>query len=80
MNLEVRSEWLEERRSATSRVAAGSLACPGCDAPAPLAGAAAPGDPVACGYCGRHGAVRDFLSLGAPTRPAHVVVRARMPR
>jgi hypothetical protein len=34
-----------------------------------------PAAPVACPYCGARGRVRDFLSLGRPTRPAHVVVR-----
>jgi len=72
-----RTEWLEERREAGPEVAFGSLACPSCDAPAPLAVPLGPGDPLACGWCGRAGAVRDFLTLGAPTRPARVVVRVR---
>jgi len=32
-------------------------------------------DPIACGFCGHAGAVRDFLSLAEPTRPTRVVVR-----
>jgi hypothetical protein len=36
-----------------------------------------PRDPMACGYCGHAGAVRDFLSLAEPTRPTRVVVRVR---
>lgn len=66
----------EERRPArTSHVASGSLACPGCDAPVALASPAAPADDLACPYCSHAGAVRDFLSLAAPTRPARVDVR-----
>jgi hypothetical protein len=57
-------------------VAHGTLACPACDAPvAPGAGPLTPGAPLGCPYCGRDGAVRDFLSLSAPARPARVVVR-----
>ncbi|MBJ7522261.1 MAG: hypothetical protein JHC84_21340 [Solirubrobacteraceae bacterium] len=73
---------LHEERLArrSTRLAAGSLACPDCDAP-PLA----PGAPIsvsaslACGYCGRTGPVRDFLILGEPTRPTRVVVHVRAP-
>ncbi len=57
-------------------LATGTLACPACDAPvAPAPGRHAPADPVACPYCAHAGAVRDFLSLGEPTRPTRVVVR-----
>jgi hypothetical protein len=80
VNGQGRTEWLEERPRVAEPVADGSLACPSCDAPAPLAGPAGPADALACGYCGRAGAVRDFLTLGRPTRPARVVVRARIPR
>ena len=72
-----RTEWLEERRTPSTVVAHGSMACPDCDAPTPLATPARPGDPLACGWCGRTGAVRDFLALGEPTRPARVVIRIR---
>ncbi len=67
----------EERRIArTSLLARGTLACPSCDAPvAPVEPAMAPPDSLACPYCAHAGAVRDFLSLGAPTRPARVDVR-----
>ena len=66
----------EERRSASTRVMAiGTLACPGCDAPVLPAAPLAPADRIACPYCGHDGAVRDFLSLGEPSRPARVVVR-----
>jgi hypothetical protein len=66
----------EERRAArTSVFATGTLACPGCDAPVVPDGAVAPAAPLACPYCGRAGLVRDFLSLGQPTRPTRVEVR-----
>jgi hypothetical protein len=59
-------------------LADGTLACPACDAPVlPGPAAMAPPDPIACGFCGQAGAVRDFLSLGQPTRPTRVVVRLR---
>ena len=57
-------------------LAVGTLACPGCDAPVlPGLDGMSPADELACGYCGHAAAVRDFLSLGEPTRPTHVVVR-----
>jgi hypothetical protein len=60
----------------TSQLAVGTLACPACDAPvAPGPVAVAPADPLRCPYCGHAAAVRDFLSLAAPSRPARVVVR-----
>jgi hypothetical protein len=67
---------LELRRSRQGHLASGTLACPRCDAPvAPGSGHLAPAGPLGCPYCGHAGAVRDFLSLGEPTRPARVVVR-----
>jgi hypothetical protein len=66
----------EERRQArSSHVASGTLACPACDAPTALARAMSPAEAIACPYCDHAGAVRDFLSLATPTRPAHVSVR-----
>lgn len=76
--MEQRTEWLEQRPGTALPLATGSLACPDCDAPALLAGAARLAEPLTCGFCGRDGAVRDFLSLAQPTRPAHVVIRARV--
>jgi hypothetical protein len=69
--------WHEERRSLRTRgLGTGTLACPRCDAPVILpAGRAAPADPLACPFCRHAAAVRDFLSLEAPSRPARVVVR-----
>ena len=79
MALEQRTEWLEQRPGRAMHVATGSLACPGCDLPvAPAPGPSALTDPLACGFCGHGGALRDFLSLAQPTRPARVVVRARL--
>jgi hypothetical protein len=34
-----------------------------------------PPDPTSCGFCSHAGPLRDFLSLGEPTRPTRVVVR-----
>lgn len=56
-------------------MATGTFACPACDAPVAPAAPLSPPDPVACPYCGHGGAVRDFLSLDAPARPARVEVR-----
>jgi hypothetical protein len=54
----------------------GTLACPRCDAPVALAaGAATPADPLACPFCSHGGALRDFLSLADPARPARVELR-----
>ena len=53
----------------------GTLACPGCDAPVALAGTRRPSEALSCPFCGRDGALRDFLSLAAPTRPARVEIR-----
>jgi hypothetical protein len=79
MALDQRTEWLEQRPGTAKPVATGSLACPGCDAPALLPGPSALSARLTCGYCGHDGAVRDFLSLAQPTRPARVVIRARIP-
>ena len=66
----------ELRLGRTSQIATGTLACPECDAPVhPGPRAVSPAAPIACPFCGEAGAVRDFLSLAPPTRPAHVVVR-----
>jgi hypothetical protein len=79
--LEARIEWLEQRPGSTVHLATGSLACPGCDAPVmPAPGPHGPSAPLACAYCGHGGALRDFLSLAQPTRPARVEIRARFGR
>lgn len=63
----------ERRRSDV--VAAGTFACPSCDAPVAPEGRMRLTDDVACPFCRHAGPARDFLSLATPTRPAHVVVR-----
>ena len=60
----------------TRQLGVGTLACPDCDAPAYLGGRPmSPADSLWCSFCGHAGHVRDFLSLGEPTRTTHVVVR-----
>jgi hypothetical protein len=67
----------EERRAERAgHLARGTLACPACDAPvAPGDLPLAPVDPLSCPFCSHAAPVRDFLTLGDPTRPARVVVR-----
>jgi hypothetical protein len=66
------------RRTRTSvEMATGTLACPSCDAPVLPEAAVSPADPLSCGFCLHAGAVRDFLTLGEPTRPTRVIVRVR---
>lgn len=68
----------ELRLGRSTHLATGTLACPSCDAPvAPGPDPLAPADPLSCPVCLRAGAVRDFLSLAAPSRPARVDVRVR---
>jgi hypothetical protein len=64
----------ELRIARTRQLGVGTLACPECDAPVALAGPVGPRDLILCPYCWHDAAVRDFLSLEAPTRPARVVV------
>ena len=69
---------LEIRRSErTWRLGTGTLACPRCDAPVALVAGApvGPADDLICPVCLHAGAVRDFLSLATPSRPARVDVR-----
>jgi hypothetical protein len=71
---------VEERRATRGgHLGTGTLACPSCDAPVALTDApAAPHDPLYCPVCAHEGALRDFLSLAAPVRPAVVEVRVRL--
>ena len=64
----------DPRAGLVETLGTGTLACPDCDVPVLIAGTLRPHDPLGCGYCGRRGALRDFLSLAAPTRPARVAV------
>jgi hypothetical protein len=70
----------EERRSwRTGWLGTGSLACPECDAPAPLLdGPAQPSTPLGCPYCAHTGALRDFLSMAEPHRAPRVNVFVRI--
>jgi hypothetical protein len=72
----------EIRRLTRSTVlASGTLACPHCDAPvAPAHGGMSPGELLGCPYCEHTAAAREFLTLGAPTRPARVDVRVSLRR
>jgi hypothetical protein len=73
---------VEERRKATrsSVLGTGTLACHTCDAPVdPGTGPLSLTDSLVCPFCATQAPVRDFLSLGAPMRPAHVVVRVVLP-
>lgn len=68
----------EEVRPAASSapVAYGTLACPACDAPVALLGRRMrPAEALTCSFCEATGTVRDFLSLGIPTRTTRVAVR-----
>jgi hypothetical protein len=67
----------EERRAADAGVlATGTLACPVCDAPvSPGPTPLSPAQGVECPFCAHAGAVREFLTLGEPSRPARVTVR-----
>ena len=66
----------ERRRARSGRLGTGTLACPHCDLPvAPGAVPLTPAMAIGCPYCGHAGAVRDFLSLSVPARPARVAVR-----
>ena len=58
----------------------GTLACARCDAPVALAGGAVvPSESLSCPYCLHTAAVHEFLTLGAPSRPAHVAVSVALP-
>jgi hypothetical protein len=71
----VRIEFEELRPSHQRHVATGSLACPRCDAPVHLAGPTRPAARLGCPFCDHAAPLRDFLSLGEPSRPARVRVR-----
>jgi hypothetical protein len=71
---------VEERRSTRSGyVCSGTLACRHCDAPV---SAGERGltltEELLCPFCEHRGPVREFLSIGPPTRPARVVVRVSL--
>jgi hypothetical protein len=68
------------RATRSSQFAVGSLACSRCDAPvSPGDGSHRLTDLLACPFCAHRAPVRQFLTLGAPTRPARVVLRVVHP-
>jgi hypothetical protein len=71
----------ELRRSVRStQLAAGTLACPRCDAPVAIGERVlTPEDGLTCPYCNHGAPLREFLSLVPPTRPTRVIVRVRRP-
>ncbi len=69
---------LVEYRRATrgDQLGEATIACPACDAPVAIGpGRLTLDHALRCPFCGRGGAVRDFLSLDRPTRPTRVVLR-----
>ncbi len=71
--------YTEERRAlAPATLGEGTLACARCDAPVSIGpDVLTPSAPLRCPYCGHRGALREFLSLARPSRPARVLVRVR---
>jgi hypothetical protein len=65
----------ERREKVTRRLGTGTLACPRCDAPVAPGAPLTPADGIGCPFCGHMGRVREFLTLGEPSRPARVAVR-----
>jgi hypothetical protein len=58
----------------------GTLACPECDAPVAIGSdRLSPGQRMQCPFCAHRAPVRDFLTLGEPTRPTRVEVRVVAP-
>ena len=76
-----RDAQVEERRATRAgHVCSGTLACPRCDAPVAAGESGLTlTEELACPFCSYRNAVRAFLSLEPPTRPARVVVRVRLP-
>ncbi len=63
----------------TLPVTSGTIACPRCDAPVSLGGRTMSlAEELECPFCRHSARVHRFLSLGEPTRSAHVKVRARL--
>jgi hypothetical protein len=66
----------EEQQRRTQVMAVGTLACPRCDAPiSPGPRPLSPAEPLLCPFCLHDAAVRDFVSLSTPGRPAVIEVR-----
>ncbi|MGH2868762.1 MAG: hypothetical protein ACRDNK_14525 [Solirubrobacteraceae bacterium] len=74
------SAEIEELRAARAdQLCTGTLACGHCDAPVAIGQPVSLTDSLTCPFCQHSGAVRDFLSLASPSRPARVVVRVSIP-
>jgi hypothetical protein len=71
---------LVHQATVTRPFANGTLSCPACDAPLALMAPTPLSAATSCSFCGHAGAVRDFLSLATPTRPARVALWVRLPR
>jgi hypothetical protein len=65
----------DPRAGQVRTLGAGTLACPDCDAPVAIEGVRRAHELLSCPFCARAGALREFLSLSAPARPARVEVR-----
>jgi DNA-directed RNA polymerase subunit RPC12/RpoP len=76
-----RLTYEEVRRTrGSSEFAVGTLACSRCDAPvAPGNSPRSLTDVVVCPFCSHRALLREFLTLGPPTRPARVVLRVIYP-
>jgi hypothetical protein len=67
---------LDRREGHVGTIGTGTLACPACDAPVAIGSEPMrPHELLSCPFCGCGGALRDFLSLAPPTRPARVEIR-----
>jgi hypothetical protein len=64
------------RTDRSSHFAVGTLACSRCDAPVSPGGSPRSlTESLVCPFCAHRAPLREFLTVGAPTRPAHVVLR-----
>ena len=65
-----------QRAARSSRIADATLACARCDAPVHIgSGRLSLTETLTCPFCAHHAPVRDFLTLGPPTRATRVVIR-----
>lgn len=67
----------ERRVGRAWHLGTGTIACPACDAPVVLPRTPmGPREPLFCPLCDHAATVRDFLTVGEPTRPTRVELRA----
>jgi DNA-directed RNA polymerase subunit RPC12/RpoP len=70
----------QRRDTRSAQLCEATLACARCDAPiAAGTEGLTLAEVLVCPFCEHRAAVRDFLSLAMPTRPARVVVRISHP-